>query len=93
MNFSGAREWCDNSKRVATETNVGIERVVGILLHLLILISPPTWVIILCNRKNPWITDLYVVLVLIFSVVTFCFFPNVWCAGLHAAKAAFFGDT
>jgi hypothetical protein len=80
MDFPGGREWCDELKRVCKDRS-GIEQWFGVPLKVLTLISLTTWVIILFNRKDRWITDLYVVLVLIFSVVTFRFFPNVWCAG------------
>jgi hypothetical protein len=88
MHFRGGREWCDNLTRVPKETG-GIVRAVGIPLYVLLaLASPPTWVHICFGRKDPWITDAYVFGVLVFSVVTYFFFPNVWCAGFSTFFSA-----
>jgi hypothetical protein len=87
MDFRGGREWCDDLKRVWKDRS-GIEQWVGVPLKVLTLISPPTWVIILFNRKDRWITDLYVVLVLVFSVVTYLFAPHCWCAWISTYFSA-----
>jgi hypothetical protein len=78
MDFPGLREWCEDLKRVWKGTIVGIERVVGILLHVLKLVSPPTWVHIVLNRKDPWITDAYVFIALLFTGWTYFFAPHCW---------------
>jgi hypothetical protein len=49
-------------------------------LYLLTLFSLPSLVIILFNRNDRWITDAYVVAVLVFSVVTYVLAPYTWCA-------------
>jgi hypothetical protein len=58
------------------------------LYVLLELASPPTWVHICFGRKDSWITDAYVFGVLVFSVVTYFFFPSVWCAGFSTFFSA-----
>jgi hypothetical protein len=68
MDFPGGREWCDELKKVWKETPWGIVLVFGIIIYVLKLFSPPTWVIILFNRKHPSIADAYVFGVLLLSV-------------------------
>jgi hypothetical protein len=55
---------------------------------VLTLFSPPTLLLILFNLKHRWLTDAYVVVALVFSVVTYFWAPCAWCAVISTAFSA-----
>jgi hypothetical protein len=71
MHFrDGLGRWQYDLTKIVDETD-GIVRVVGMVLHLLTLASPPQWAYIgfgTLARPRYWLTDLYVVGVLLLSI-------------------------
>jgi hypothetical protein len=92
MHFGwGGREWCDDLKKVWKNTS-GIEWVVGIVVFVLKLFSPPTWVHIRFSLKDPRVTDAYVVGTLVISVGIYFLVPKNgwwwWSAGFSTYFSA-----
>src|SRR5450631_2286207 len=86
----GVREQFDirrNNLNKIREDMRGIERVVGIVIYSLKILSLSEWINILLWRRDkapPSFTDAYVVLQLILSIAIFFFWPCFWLAVLSA---------
>jgi hypothetical protein len=79
----GLGEWWSKLNTIQRDTR-GIERVVGVTLHCLLLTTPTEWVVMNWNTECKTLLsfiDAYVVAVLILSILTY-FAPNPWLAGL-----------
>jgi hypothetical protein len=85
----GLRHWQRGLAKIANETR-GIVRVVGILLHVLTLASPPQWAYIgfgTEDRPLYFVTDAYVVGALIASVFIYYFVPDLaWLSTFFSAS-------
>jgi hypothetical protein len=80
--------WQNNWAKINADTE-DIVRCIGRCLHLLMWLTPTHWVFMLLPKD--WLdcfTEWYVVVVLIASVLIYCFVPGFWFALLSTAISA-----